>query len=78
MLIVENYNLHVENFKKRLIYGVFYQQAINECGNLFTLSTLIVFNNSIHILSTSKIVDKLKNILFKAFFELLVINVKKI
>ena len=70
MLIVENYNLDVENFKKLLIYDVFYQQDINECGNLFTLSTLIVFNKCIHILSTSKIVDKLKNLLFKAFFEL--------
>lgn len=70
MLIVENYNLDVESFKKHLIYDAFYQQDRNECGNLFTLSTLIVFNKYIHILSTSKIVDKLKNILFKAFFEL--------
>lgn len=70
MLIVENYYFNVENLKKLLIYDVFYQQDINECGNLFTLSTLIVFNKRIHILSTSKIVDKLKNILFKAFFEL--------
>lgn len=70
MLIVENYNLDVENFKKCLIYAIFYQHDINECGNLFTLSTLIVFNKCIHILSTSKIVDKSKNILFKAFFEL--------
>lgn len=70
MLIVENYNFNVENFKKCLIYDVFYQHDINECGNLFTLSTLIVINKCIHILSTSKIVDKSKNILFKAFFEL--------